>query len=229
MRRRFIFCQLFALGLSALNADVGDVLATAETPAEFEVYTSDNAVYAATSVAALEELLPIYCLAGDVITATAYDGTIKTISEGLPSDGPIKFTPDKGGIWTLVNSKQEVARIGVSWDLYDGVGTELSDSTHSSLYAVETVQSGPNRKVKKIDVLPLAYTADKWINYAPGAVKLLITAPDGIKTDLNLSGSGAEKFSFNRNGDWNLLMTMADGTQMSSTVTIIGGVALLVR
>ena len=233
MKRKCFLTGLAAFAcVNALSAAVGDVMATAETPAVFEVYTSGDATYAVSSLGELEEMLPVYCLAGDEVMATAYDGSVKVLCDGThpdDSDSPVRFAPDKGGIWTLVNSNREVARIGVGWTVLGGVGDELAASAASGQYGVETSKAGPDRLVWNAEVLPVAYTADMWARYAPGAVGLSITSPGGTVSEFDLSGSGTMPFAFDKSGEWAVVMTMADGTKLSSSVRIRGGVALLVR
>ncbi len=231
MKRKCFLTGLAAFAcVNALSAATGDVLATTQAPAQFEVYTSGNATYAVSLLSEIEELLPVFCESGDKVAATAYDGSVKTLCDGAHTgDDPVRFVPDKGGMWTLTNSNGEVAQIGVGWSVLGDIGHELTAGAAFGKYAVETVKSGPDRMVKKPEAPPVAYSADNWINYSPGAVGLSIAAPDGRMSEFNLAGSGAIPFTFDKNGEWTIVMTMADGSNLSSKVRIVGGMAMMMR
>lgn len=108
-----------------------------------------------------------------------------------------------GGLWRIVASE-------------DG----RSHSAAAVSYAADSTAPGPDRTTTRREAPPVAYTGDGWVCDARRAASLAFVAPDGTRTDMDLSGTGAVPFRFRLPGDWTVRLEMADGTILSSVVSI---------
>ncbi len=161
MKTRFaLFFVAWAAAFPLFAAD-GDLLAETAAAATFDVCTADNATFAAKSAAAVAALMPVTWRAGETVGVIPPRGASSTLVTDAASAGSAPFAPDAGGVWTLVNSAQGTARIGVAWPVYNDGGT-LVTSGDSPDYVVDSMQEGPNRKIKRREGLPVAYSGDSW-------------------------------------------------------------------
>lgn len=229
MRNRFLFLPVAAIVAAAytLRADVGDVLAETSSPAEFEVYTTADATYAATSDDDISALLVSYCK-GETVTARARDGAVVMLVEAALTAGSVRFSPDKGGVWSLENSVQGRARIGVAWSVFDD-GGDLAESGVSSMFGVDSKQEGWGRRIRKEDVFPVSYTGDGWLGDTSKESHFAVVTPDGKETSYSFSGTGTESFPFDKLGRWAFKLQMADGTELEASVLVLGGFVLTFR
>ena len=223
---RMEFCA-FIVATSAcvvlpLCAVDGTVLGTSAASPAFAVYSVDGATYAAMSQADIAALPPVFSRSGETVTATSPSGGMTTLSS--PS---LAGVLDAGGVWKLANSAQGTAHVGVAWAVYADGGT-LADGV-SGAYTVESMSPGPNRKVKKREAPPVAYSGDNWLGNPSAASTLEFVSPSGDETNLGLVGSGAQQFTFNKPGQWTVRLT-AGGTVRDAEVTIIkSGFGLSIR
>ena len=82
------------------------------------------------------------------------------------------------------------------------------------------VQTGPDRKLMKSEVPPVAYSGDDWVREMSKTATLTIASPDGTETIVERTGTGAEPFKFGKLGEWTVQLAMADGTTRTAIVTI---------
>ena len=91
------------------------------------------------------------------------------------------------------------------------------------------MQEGPNRKIKKREGLPVAYSGDLWHGSGTASSTLTVTQPDGASEDIPLVGTGIYSVPFDMAGLWKLSLVMAD-TTLESEVDVKGaGFQLIVR
>lgn len=215
---RFL-CMALAVGMaSSLLAVDGTLLAQSGGSPAFAVYSVDGATYGAATSAEIAALPPVFSCAGETVTATSPGGGVTTLAS--PS---LVSVLNAGGIWTLVNSVQGSAFVGVAWAVYDDGGT-LASGAASESYGVDSKQQGPDRKVKLTDLLPVAYSGDDWVGDATAAATLTFVSPDGAETTLDLAGTGATmQFRFTTSGNWTVTLTMTDGSTRTAVISICGG------
>lgn len=228
MKHALLICTTVLAGAGALHAADGDLIAETTSPSPaFEVWTVDDAAYPAADAAAIAALPRVTWLAGDTVTAISCLGASSTLVSTAASAGSAAFAPNAGGTWTLENSIQGSARIGVPWTVF-GDGGLLDSSAASPEFAVDAQQNGPDRKTKARDVLPVSYTGDHWVGGLESAT-LTFTPPSGDPTVLERSGTGAEDFRFPGSGVWTVTLEMADGATLESHLTVVAGLLLFVR
>ena len=206
-RLTMILAACAAGAILPLVAADGDILAESGDSPAFAVYTTDTAKYAAMSTAEIAALPPVFRRAGETVTATSPNG----IETAIPSSSLASILTS-GGVWTLAGSGygETLARVGVAWAVYG--------------------ETGPNRKIKRGDVLPTAYSGDAWIGDASRASVLTFVSPSGAETTRNLSGTGASEFGFNNIGVWTVsLYSPFFGTTQEAEVAVSGGFFLIVR
>lgn len=204
-----------------LCAEDGILLAESAASPAFSVYSVDGAAYAVASAGELAALPPVTWRAGETVTATARDGTVTTLADGSTDAASAPFPSGKGGVWTLVNSVQGTARVGVAWSVYDDGGTLASGA--SSAYGVDSLQDGSDRKTNRASALPVAYTGNAWARDADAESTLTFTEPSGAEMAKSKTGTGAEPFKFSLPGQWKVALAMADETTLEATITIVGG------
>lgn len=90
-------------------------------------------------------------------------------------------------------------------------------------YALDSRRPGPVRTAVRSKTPPVAYSGDNWIGDASKAVTLRIVSPEHVETVLDLSGTGATPFVFDRLGTWTVQMEMANGTTLETTINVFGG------
>lgn len=217
---RFFCITLTAVAALPLFAVDGTLRAESGDSPEFSVYSAAGATYSAAKSASSEiaALPPVFSRAGETVTATSPGGVVTTLS--TPS---LVAVLDEGGVWTLDNSVQGSARIGVAWAVYDDGGT-LASSASSGDYGVDSKQPGPDRKARLENMLPVSYSGDNWARDVAAAATLTFVSPDGDETVLNLTGTGATtQFRFDRSGSWTVTLTMADGATRTAVINVNNG------
>ena len=211
MRKRFaMFLAAWAAALPLFAAD-GDLLAETAAAATFDVWTFDTATFATKSAAQIAALMPVAWRKGETVDVIPPQGASSALVMDAASAGSAQFAPDAGGIWTLVNSVQGKARIGVSWSVY-GDGGLLVTSADSPGYPVDSMQEGPNREIMRKKGLPVAYSGDLWHGSSTASSTLTVTKPGGASEDIPLVGVGVRSLPFDMAGVWKLSLVMADTT-----------------
>ena len=218
IRRECVILAAAAAGVGLTSlADVETVTSQAAT---FKFYGNPERVYSLVSAAELAAW-PVTWRAGETVVATAMDG----------ADATSASLPNKGGVWTLANSAEGSARIGVPWAVFDDGGAYGANATAG--FVADMVQTGPDRKLKKSEVPPVAYSGDDWAGDLSKAATITFTPPEGSgleTTTWSRTGDGAMAFTFNAKGDWTVTLAFADGTTKTATITIKStGFTLVVR
>ena len=75
----------------------------------------------------------------------------------------------------------------------------------------------------------MAYSSDGWIGDAAKAATVVFTSPSGAATTLNLTGTGAQSFTFDSPGKWTVALTMADGTTRTAVISVSGGLTVIIK
>ena len=213
MRGTMILAAVLGATLPLCAVD-GTLLAQSGDSPEFDVYSADGATYAAMSASEIAGLMPVTWKAGETVTVTSPGGVETELTS--PS---LASVLNAGGVWTLANSVQGTARIGVAWSVYGDGGT-LASGGMAGAYGVDSVQPGPDRRTKMLDILPVAYSGDSWAGDMSQASSLTFTAPDGTATALNLSGTGTTYFRM-ASGLWTVCLQMADGATHTAELKVV--------
>ena len=226
IRRECVILAAAAAGVGFTSlADVETVTSQAAT---FKFYGNPERVYSLVSAAELAAW-PVTWRAGETVVATAMDGAETTLSDG--TDATSASLPNKGGVWTLANSAEGSVRIGVPWAVFDDGGAYGANATAG--FVADMVRTGPDRKLKKSEVPPVAYSGDDWAGDLSKAATITFTPPEGSgleTTTWSRTGDGARTFTFNAKGDWTVTLAFADGTTKTATITIKStGFTLVVR
>ena len=236
--------QIIFAAACAVSAPVfadDEVSEEPEAAADFRVTSDAVAIALHTDDAALRfssaELAAkqVTYRAGETVTLTAPDGTTATVVADAAAAGGVTLTVGAGGLssdglWRLDNSNGSVAFVGVAWETFDAAWRQAGDGL---TMALDTLAEGPDRKLKKREVPPVAYSGDDWAGDLSKASTITFTPPEGSgleTTTWNKTGDGAEAFTFGTTGDWTVTLTFADGTEKTATVTIeSAGFMLTVR
>lgn len=161
---------------------------------------------------------PVTWQAGETVTLTAPDGTVSNLVEDAAAASSSPVTINRGGVWKLERSTGDTVLIGVPWTTFGDSG--LLD-TAATAFAAHTVGSGPDRKLYKKDIPPVAYTGDSWKRDSESASALTFISPDGVPSAFDLTGNGVIPFIFSRYGEWKVRLFMEDGTTLESTLKVL--------
>lgn len=193
----------------------------------FRVFSTEDAKYSVSSSAEIAALPPVSILDGETATATSCTGAVTVLES--PS---LVSVLNMGGVWTLANSEQGTAKIGVAWTVNGDFDIPIASASAYGAYAADSKQPGPDRKVRISDVPPVAYSGDDWVGDVSKAATLTFISPDSVETSINLTGTGTttpEQFVFDKTGFWTVRLTMADGTVRTARINGIGGLALIFK
>lgn len=207
-------------------ADDGTLLAETESATTFRAWYREDATYAVMSAAELSSLMPTTYAAGETVTATSPSGVATAVVSSPASDGTVDLPQgaggpvNAGGVWHLANSNGAHARIGIAWAVFDDGGT-LAETSAGTGFIADAAQTGPDRKLKKSEVPPVAYSGDDWAGDLSKAATVTFTPPEGSgleATTWNRTGEGAESFTFNAKGVWMVTLTFADSTTRTALI-----------
>lgn len=226
---KLLLSVLSCASAATLYAVDGVLLADSPSPATFSVYASDTASYVVTSLGDIAALPPVAWNAGDTVTAISGRGVATTLAESAVSADSVAFPPSSsGGVWTLVNSSEGTAKIGIPWFVYGDTGS-LATSGQSS-YDVDSQLSGPNRKTIRREVLPVAYSDVVWVEDVNSAVSLSFTSPSLAVTERSFDEAVTEPFDFHEAGVWNVQLKMDGSTVATAEIEIkSSGFQLILR
>ena len=226
--KRTAFMFLAAAAAISLRGEIlaesGDVT--------FRLYLAEDSVYSLTN-AADAAIWKVTWQDGETVDATAIDGTAYTLSEGDASTSAI--LPAKGGTWKLTNSEAGKATICVPWTAYNDGATFMVSAVPFGAFFVDTVQDGPDRKLKKSEVPPIAYSGDDWAGDISKAATVTFTPPEGSGVEATTwnktnPGTGAQSFTFNAVGVWTVTLTFADNTTRTAHIDIqAAGLIIIVK
>ena len=221
---------LAAVFAGAAFPSLADVETVTSQAVAFSFYGNPEKAYLLASAAELAAW-PVTWRAGETVVATAMDGAETMLSGG--TDATSASLPNKGGVWTLVNSAEGTARVGVPWAVFDDGGAYGANATAG--FVADMVQTGPDRKLKKSEVPPVAYSGDNWAGDLSKAATITFTPPEGSGLEATTwddlsGGNGARTFTFNVKGVWTVALTFADNTTRTAQIDIqTAGFTLIVR
>lgn len=210
-----ILAAVFAGAVFPSLADVETVTSQAAT---FKFYSNPERTYSLVSTAELAAW-PVTWRVGETVVATAMDGAETTLSGG--EDATSASLPNKGGVWTLANSAEGTVRVGAPWAVFDDGGTYGATATAG--FVADMVQTGPDRKLKKSEVPPVAYSGDDWAGDLSKAATVTFTPPEGSGLEVTTwskTGNGAGAFTFNAKGVWTVMLAFADNTTRTAQIDI---------
>ena len=215
----------FAIATNDVLLPPGAVMSSTRT---FALYTSAAATptFALTSGALSSPFLITY-REGETVSVTSPSG-VTTMLSGV--GGKIEYAPPSGGLWTFTNSSGETARVGVDWRVHDDAPAPV---VSTASFAADAVGVGPDRKLKRSETPPVAYSGDDWAGDLSKVAKVTFTPPEGsglANTTWNRTGKGAEPFTFNAKGVWTLTLTFADNTTRTARIDIqAAGYSIIIR
>ena len=215
----------FAIATNDALLPAGAVTSSART---FALYTSAAATptFALTSGALSSPFLITY-REGETVSVTSPNGVTTALSG---AGGKIEYAPASGGLWTFTNSNGETARVGVDWRVH---GDAPAPAASAASFAADAVGEGPDRKLKKGETPPVAYSGDDWKGDFSKAATVTFTPPEGsglAATTWNRTGKGAEPFTFNAKGVWTVTLKFADNTTRTARIDIqAAGYSIIIR
>lgn len=227
MRTQFGTILVMAATGVTLPLLADEPLANSGLSPTFRVYSTEDAKYSVSSSAEIDALPPVSIRDGETVTATSCTG----VATELESSSLVSVL-DMGGIWTLANSGQGTAKIGVAWTVNGDFDIPLASASVYGTYAADSKQTGPNRKVNMSDVPPVAYSGDDWVGDVSKAATLTFVSPSGVETAINLTGTGTtapSQFKFNKTGRWTVRLAMADSTERTAQINVTGGFEIILR
>ena len=197
----------------------------------FKLRTGDGtAAVASTDLAAW----PVTYRTGETVTLTSPAGASTTPVSGAAEDGTTALAGafNADGVWRLANSNGGSALVGVAWGTF---GASWREASADASCRMHTEGEGPDRKLKKRETPPVAYSGDNWVGDLSKASTVTFTPPEdsGLEaTTWNRTGRSAETFTFNRKGVWTVTLTFAGNTPSPRTAHIdiqTAGFILIVR
>ena len=237
--KRLLFCAISVACGAALWA--ADEQLAVSGDASFALDTSEEIAspIVVSSAAELAALRGVAYRIGETVTATAPDGTETVLVSDADAPGAVAFSPASGGYWTLSNSSLETAKFLVAWAVNGDVDTAIVSSADYGAYWLDTVQAGPDRKAKKSEVPPVAYSGDDWASVATSATlpaaTITFTSPGGSATTWSKAGTGADTFTFSERGTWKVELwyegsDTSDDPDATALIDIsTGGFMLIIR
>lgn len=214
MKAILVLAAVAATGATLpLSADEVPVTSAAKS---FRLYTSGAAVPTYANA------LPDWAVTfrdGETVTVTPPGGGAAIQLTG--SNGTATFTPTSGGVWRLAKSNGETAFVGVGWEVHNDAPASVESAAGS--FGADTVGDGPDRNLQRRETPPVAYSGDNWAGDFSKAATLTFTPPDGGEAQtptLDPLGTGVKSFTFNKSGEWMVVLTFADGTTNTAIVKI---------
>ena len=228
MKRLFFFPLVVVAFSVSLPLFAGEDIATSEA-VSFRFNTVSPVIIDSSAAKDTFYDWPLTYRQGETVTVTSPSGETTTLVSSAAADGAQAYVPTSGGLWTFANSNGDTAAVGVSWAVY---GEEWSLDATSSLM-LHTEGEGPNRKLKRSEAPPVAYSGDDWAGDLSKAATLTFTPPEGSgleATTWNKTGTGAQSFTFNAKGVWTVTLTFADNTTRTAHIDIqASGFMLIVK
>lgn len=195
----------------------------------FKLRTGDGtAAMSSTDLAAW----PVTYRAGETVTLTSPSGASTTPVSGAAANGTTELAGafNADGVWRLANSNGGSALVGVAWGSFDSQWREASADASCRMH---TEGEGPDRKLKRSETPPVAYSGDDWKSDLTKASTITFTPPEdsGLEpTTWNKTGTGAQSFTFNAKGVWTVTLTFADNTTRTAHINIqTAGFVLIVK
>ena len=125
----------------------------------------------------------------------------------------------------------------------DAALEEISDGTYrivsadsgflfkssSKPFAIDTFRSGPDRRWRFGEMMPLAYTGDNWIGAHDAASVIEIVSPSGTDSRIEFSGTGAYEFCPQERGVWGVKLKNVFGEYMGNISVLYDSLVISVR
>ena len=175
---------------------------------------------------------PVTYRAGETVTLTSPAGASTTPVSGAVANGTTELAGafNADGVWRLANSNGGSAFVGVAWGTF---GSQWREASTDASCRMHTEGEGPDRKLKKSEAPPVAYSGDDWKSDLTKASTITFTPPEGSglePTTWNKTGRGASAFTFNAKGVWTITLTFADNTTRTARIDIqASGFMLIVK
>ena len=166
------------------------------------------------------------------MTLTSPAGASTTPVSGAAANGETALAGafNADGVWRLANSNGGSALVGVTWETF---GSPWREASADASCRMHTEGEGPDRKLKKREAPPIAYSGDDWKGDLSKASTITFTPPEGSgleATTWNKTGTGAQSFTFNAKGVWTVTLTFADNTTRTAHIDIqASGFMLIVK
>jgi hypothetical protein len=177
------------------------------------------------------------------LCGTLGDGTVASPAKIVDGDELVDYvaagTAGTGYVFTLDGEESLLNDLllptGYKFEMIGDALWRLVPSQDGCLYqcahirwSVDSKQDGPDRKTLRKEALPIAYTGDNWARAAAAVSSLTLVSPSGATATHNLAGTGARSFTLAEQGDWTVTLAMADGSTLTSTVTVNEAAFILV-
>ena len=175
---------------------------------------------------------PVTYRAGETVTLTSPAGASTTPVPSAAADGTTALAGafNADGVWRLANSNGGSAFVGVTWGTFGSQWREVSADASCRMH---TEGEGPDRKLKKSEAPPVAYSGDDWKGDLTKASTITFTPPEGSglePTTWNKTGRGASAFTFNKRGVWTVTLKFAVNTTRTAQINIqTAGFVLIVK
>ena len=175
---------------------------------------------------------PVTYRAGETVTLTSPAGASTTPVSDAAASGTTALTGafDADGVWQIANSNGGSALVGVAWGTF---GSPWRQASADASCRMHTEGEGPDRKLKKSETPPVAYSGDDWKGDLSKASTVTFTPPEesGLAaTTWNKTGRGASAFTFNAKGVWTVTLKFADNTTRTAHIEIPAtGLTLIVK
>jgi len=213
---------LVTTGILAATCSAYAVTETTSPSAAFALYTSavETPTYAVAAGALSSPFLITY-REGETVSVTSPNGVTTQLSG---SDGTISYTPVSGGVWKFRNSNGASAYVGVGWN-GDGFAPVTDDG---SIAWIDTMQTGPDRKVKRTDNVVVSYSDAAFAGSGTGVVTLTLTSPSNVETVYTKqSGDDAQTLRLDESGEWTAVLTTSAGTS-TAKIKVSGGLVIII-
>ena len=175
---------------------------------------------------------PVTYRAGETVTLTSPGGASTTPVSDAAANGETALADalNADGVWRRANSNGGSALVGVAWETF---GDPWREASADAVCGMHTEGEGPDRKLKKRETPPVAYSGDDWKGVLSKASKITFTPPEGSglePTTWNKTGMGASSFTFNSIGVWTVTLTFADSTTRTAQIDIqAAGLVIVVK
>ena len=175
---------------------------------------------------------PVTYRAGETVTLTSPAGASTTPVSGAVANGTTELAGafNADGVWRLANSNGGSAFVGVAWGTF---GSPWREASADASCRMHTEGEGPDRKLKRNEAPPVAYSGDDWKGDLTKASTITFTPPDGSglePTTWNKTGRGASAFTFNAKGVWTVELKFANNTTRTALIEIpVTGLTLVVK
>ena len=221
MKNRYMILAAACAAAMSVFADGDEPVAIRVTSeaVTFKLRTGDGtAAVASTDLATW----PVTYRAGETVTLTSPAGASTTPISDAAANGTTALAGafNADGVWRLANSNGGSAIVGVAWGTF---GASWREASADASCRMHTEGEGPDRKLKKREVPPVAYSGDDWHGDLSKAATVTFTPPEGSgleATTWNRTGKGAESFTFDAKGVWTVTLTFAGNTPSPRTAQI---------